>query len=1150
MKQIHIDSKASLRLSRFATFLLCSASTYCYAQANNAEITGTVSDSSGAVIAQANVQVVDVDTQATRTVQTSSVGSYVLTQLQPGHYSVSFHKDGFADQTQTAINLEVNQILTLNPKLLLGSTSETVQVQASSQLLDASSSEIGTVIGEKAVNDLPLNGRNFTQLLTLVPGATPVSTSQGANQGTDDGSTVAIPGSSFANPSLNGQQNRETLYLLDGVVNTDFRTTTYTVLPIIDAVSQFKIVTHDDDPSFGSVVGGVVNVVSKSGTNQFHGSLWEFIRNNAFDARNPFTDVNGDGSAAPAAPFHQNEFGGTVGGPIWIPKLYNGKDKTFFFFGYEGWRYNQPSNNLYTVPTVAELNGDFSSSLGNTAIYDPASTQVNPNGNGYIRQAFPNSIIPTNRIDTRIQTYLQTYFDKPNYSGSSVYNEILRAPFSNNSNNYQGRFDQKLTSKDSIFFRWSNMFVVQNNPSTNLATSLTNFDGLNIGAGITHVFSPNLVLNVYGGRASRAFTFENNSKAGLGELATLGFGGLSTYGPLNIGLASPFGSSGLGSPALRRNSSWSVGSELNWQLGRHTLTFGEQVIDQYRSQHGTGQSLSFANQQTADPNNQGTTGNSLASALLGYPSSGGFQANNFIKYSIPTYAVYAGDSWKFTPKLTINLGLRYDHLNQPNLTQGINNGFNFDTGNWELGGGKLPPSCVTAQIAPCIPGPSADAATDLAQTIGYDGSVAGSHIIVSKSPTRAPASVAWDFGPRFGFAFQPTADTVFSGGFGIVYDTLNGISQTFSNSIGEWPNKGSVTPSYNSLGTALTTEAQALSNIGVPITTGGPFSNFDYYYSPKIKPQYSEQYNLQLQQTFAHDILFQLAYVGSVSKRLDYGGTANGAVNPGAGTLAQVNARRPFPYMTEFNYDSSIGAGSYNALQIKLERRFANGLQFLGAYTWSRSIDTGTSGHFGAENGPGGGSAVQDYYSPKSNRSVSAYDVPQFASMSVLYALPFGHDQKYFSHGLTSYVLGDWQVNTVAQLGSGQVFTLQVPGDPANIGYSNYARPNLVGNPFPVHKTRFEYFNPAAFVAPSLAFGSVGRDSIRSAPTYNDDLSLFKHFPIKNTLTVEFRAEAFNVFNLINYGTPDPNLGDKAAGTISGLAGNPRQLQFALKVTF
>lgn len=1137
-----------------AAALLLAFSYHAQAQSTG-QISGTVEDASGAVLQGVTVKAVNTDTHLTRNVKSGQSGEYVITLLPPGNYEITFTTQGFKSLTENAIKLDVNQGITINPKLDLGGSSETVEVQGSAELLNATNSSIGTVIGEEAVRDLPLNGRNFTQLLTLVPGATPVSTSQGNNQGTSDGSTVAIPGSSFANPSLNGQQNRETLYLLDGVVNTDFRTTTYTVLPIIDGVTEFKVLTHADDPSFGSVLGGVVNVVTTSGTNGFHGSLWEFLRNNAFNARNPFNDVNNDGSPRKLQPFHQNEFGGAVGGPVWLPKLYNGRDKTFFFFAYEGWRYSEPSSNTYTVPTAAEISGDFSQSVGNSAIFDPATTQVNATGDGYTRQAFAGNIIPADRIDTRIQKYIQTYFDAPNLDlvNGGNQNEILRAPYSNNANNYQGRLDQKVTSHDSIFFRWSNMFVVDNNHSSNKATNLTDFNGLNIGAGITHIFSPKVLLTVNGGRASRGFTGNSSTAPGLGPLIALGFGGIDTYGPLGINLAGPYGGAGVGSTVFQRNSSWSVGSQLNWQVGRHSLTFGEQFITQYRSQKGSGQSLNFDNQQTSDPNpmDMTATGNSVASALLGLPNTGGFQANNFIKYSFPSYAIFAGDSWKVTPKLTLNLGLRYDHLNQPNLTQGVNNGFNFDTGNWELGGGKLPAACATTGKAPCIPGPSTDAAANLAQTLGYDGSVAGSHIIVSKSPTRAPAPVNGDFGPRFGFAYRVHPDTVVSGGFGITYDILNGISQTFSNSIGEWPERGSLTHTYNQLGTALTTEQDALAAVGSPLTTGGPFQDFDFYYSPTNKPLYSEQYNLQVQQTIRGNVLLQLAYVGSVSKRLDYGGTANTSTTPGPGTLAQVNARKPYPYMNTFVFDKTTGAGDYNALQVKLERRFQNGLQFLGAYTWSKSTDTGTSGRFGAENGPGGGSAVQNYYDPKSNRSVSAYDVPHFASMSVLYELPIGRGKQFVNHGIASYVLGNWQLNTVAQLGSGQVFTLQVPHDIANIGATGYGRPNLVGNPMPSRQTAKEWFNPAAYAFPVYSYGNVGRNSLRSASTYNDDFSVFRQFPIREQISAEFRAEAFNVFNLQNLGVPDSNLEDlNGVGRINSTSGKPRQLQFALKIKF
>ena len=1121
-------------------------------QTTTGQISGTVEDASGAAVVGAAVQAINIDTQAIRTAESGPNGGFLVSLLPPGNYQVVFSKTGFQSTTESGIRLDVNQSLSINPKLQPGTANETVQVEATSQLLDPTTSEVGTVIGQQAVNDLPLNGRNFTQLLTLVPGATPVSTSQGSSQGINDGSTVAIPGSSFSNPSLNGQQNRETLYLLDGVVNTDFRTTTYTVLPIIDGISEFKVQTHNDDPSFGSVLGGVVNLVTSSGTNRLHGSAWEFVRNNDFDARNHFSDFNSDGTPAPAAPFHQNEFGVAAGGPVWFPHLYNGKDKTFFFFAYEGWRFLEPSNNLYTVPTTAEVSGDFSNSLLPNQIFDPATTKVNAQGTGYTRTPFPGNVIPANRIDTQIQQYIQNYFDAPNYPvNANEQNEILKAPYSNNSNNYQGRIDQVVTKRDNIFFRWSNMFVVDNNPGTNKVTTLSEFAGLNAGVGLTHVFTPNLLLTVDGGRASRGFVFVNHSTVGLGPLIQEGFQGLTTFGPLGINLSSPYGGSGLGGPALRRNSSWSTSGQLGWLHGRHSFTFGATVVDQYRSQEGSGQSLTFANQQTADPNNQGSTGNSLASALLGYPEQGSFNLTNLIKYSIPTWAVFAGDSWKVTPKLTLNYGLRYDHINQPNLTAGVNNGFNFDTGNYELGGGKLPPACIVSNAAPCIPGSSTDASVDLAATLGNDGSVAGSHIIIDPVPTRAPRPVYTNWGPRVGFAYLIQPTTVIRGGFGLVYDTLNGLSQTFSNSINSWPDTGSTSTNYNAIGQTPVTVSDALANVAAPLTTGSPFQNFDFFYSEKFKTLYSEQWNLQVEKTVARDTLVSVGYVGSVSNRLDYGGTANGDVTPGPGTSDQINARRPYPYMTTFVFDSTTGNGNYHGLQLKLQRRFTNGLEYLLSYTWSKSIDD-TSGRFGGENGPGGNAAIQNYYDAGSNRSVSAYNVPHFASFSVLYALPFGKGRPWLATGPLSYVAGGWQINSVSQLSSGQAFTVYENGDIANIGVpSGYERPNLIGNPHPSHPTINEWFNPAAFAVPAqYTFGNVGRDSLRGPSYYDEDVSLFKTFPIRDLASIEFRAEAFNVLNLTCYSTPDPNLGDQQAGSVSSLSGNPRQLQFALKLKF
>ena len=540
----------------------------------------------------------------------------------------------------------------------------------------------------------------------------------------------------------------------------------------------------------------------------------------------------------------------------------------------------------------------------------------------------------------------------------------------------------------------------------------------------------------------------------------------------------------------------------------------------------------------------------MASALLALPNSGGFQAQNTIQYSIPSIAFFVGDSWRTTQKLTLNLGLRYDRLNQPSLNVGMNNGFNFETGNWEIGGGVLPQACITSGKAPCIPGTSTDAQADLNAITGNDGSVAGSHIIVAANPSRAPKSLNLQFGPRFGFAYTATPSTVVRGGFGIVYDTLNGVSQLLSNTVGEWPAKGSASYNYNALGTPLVTVSAASGAIGSPLTTGGPFSNNDYYGSPNFKPPYSEQFNLQVERTITQKTLLAVGYVGGVSRRLDYNsGGVNSATTPGPGTAAQVNARRPFPYMTNFHYDESIGSGNYNSLQAKLERRFSNGLQFLTSYTWSKSLDT-SSGLFQAENGPG--NTVQNYYDIRSNYGPSGYDVPHFLSVSAVYELPFGKGKPFLNTGPAAYVLGGWQVNTVAQLRSGQSYTLSVPGDVANIGVSGgYERPNLVGNPKLAHPTYLAAFNTAAFVIPStFSYGNVGRGTMRSQPYRNDDLSLFKNFPIAEKVNVEFRAEAFNLLNIINPGIPDSSLNDSQFGTVRSIVGLPRQLQFAAKISF
>src|SRR5215470_7253671 len=388
----------------YTLFILLAGSVGLAQQSATAEVNGTVLDLTGAVVAGAKVTLTNQGTKISDSAASNASGYFIFINLQPGVYVLTVEREGFKKVATAPFELAVNQTITQPVHLAVGASAETVEVRAEAPLLQLSSSELGTVIPQRAVNDLPLNGRNFTQLLTLTPGATPVSTAQGTSVGVQDAGISAIPSSTFSKPSFHGQQNRSTLYFLDGIINTDLRGPVYGVLPIIDSIDEFKVQSHNDKAEYGSVLGGVVNVVSKSGTNQFHGAAWEFLRNNIFDARDGFKDVRLDpatGLNVPveAAPFHQNEYGGTFGGPLY-------RNKTFFFVGYEGWRYSKPTQNTARIPTAAELLGDFTQSTGATQIFNPYSTFKS--GTKFLRNPFrcdaSGNPLPVNASGQQAQT--------------------------------------------------------------------------------------------------------------------------------------------------------------------------------------------------------------------------------------------------------------------------------------------------------------------------------------------------------------------------------------------------------------------------------------------------------------------------------------------------------------------------------------------------------------------------------------------------------------------------------------------------------------------------------------------------------------------------------------------------------------------------
>jgi hypothetical protein len=477
-------------LTLLLLFLAGSAS----AQVSTASINGVIRDPAGAVIPGATIVLTNVDTSVARTSTTNEAGAYGFVSIPPGNYTIESTAKGFSSQKLAPFVLAVGQAATFDFALTVGAETQVVNVEAAAAQLDVTNANLGTVIATKQVNDLPLNGRNFTALLALTPGVVAISTAQNGTNiaGGGFGSAIAL-GSDYTFPAINGQSNRSDYFLTDGLPNYAAINSTYAVAPIIDAIQEFKVVSHTDDAEFGSVIGGVVNVVTKSGTNELHGAAWDYLRNTAFDARNYFLP------ASQSKPFfHQNQFGGAVGGPVLIPKLYNGKNKTFFYGAYQGWRYSRAEDNDILVPTAAELAGDESDN-GQNPIYDPFSTVATPTG--YSRTAFPNNQIPADRIDQRMVAWAKFIypaagpFFNPTGTGSFSANAVDPTPQVQKFNEFSVRMDQTFGSKDSAWFRYSfsDSTLTQSGGLPSLPTSLI-INSRNFGGSWVHVFGPTRIV--------------------------------------------------------------------------------------------------------------------------------------------------------------------------------------------------------------------------------------------------------------------------------------------------------------------------------------------------------------------------------------------------------------------------------------------------------------------------------------------------------------------------------------------------------------------------------------------------------------------------------------------------------------------------------
>jgi hypothetical protein len=1088
-----------------------------YAQVGTAELSGTVSDPSGAAVGNAKVTATNAATNLERSTTTDSNGNYIIQLLPPGDYALNVEGAGFRKFIQRGITLQVNQQAQIDATLQVGQVSETIEVTAAAPLIQSQASSLGTVVSEKLVNQLPLNGRNFIQLAVLSPGVNGVGFSASGTIMSGTRPDDRRPGTEiFSNGNREGSNN----FLYDGIDNNERLTLSIVLRPAVEAVREFKIQTNLYSADVGRNSGAVVDVISKSGTNKLHGSLFEFLRNSAMDARNFFSPK---GTAFPS--FRLNQFGGSLGGPVVIPKLYNGENRTFFFVHYEGYRRASQTLQLGNVPTLAMRRGDFSETA---TIYDPLTTRPNPNGSGFIRDPFPGNQISQNRWDPITAKLINAYPapTSPGRFNNYLANLIQRQDW----NQGDVRIDHQASPNDTLFARWSIQNTETTVPSTFPAVSIP---GLPIPVGLgdegsfagtafqpaqhavfsyVRVISPRVVNEFrMGFNRFRVDYLADQFAPGAALGNALGLANSNaTPNEQNLPIVSPSNYFGIGQtrslPIFRRENTFQYLDNMSATLGSHTLRWGvdfrRRQLTIYQTNQGNGR-FNFSPAFTDSRNPAGSGGDTMASLLLGFPSS----TVHDYTFNWPgergfEVGTYFADDWRITRRLTLNLGLRWDYYSP--FSEVANRWSNFNV--------------ITRKI-------------DIAGQNGLD-KYAGVKPYYK------------NFGPRVGFAYQLMSHTVLRGGYGIFYNPAG--------------NEGSSLRLFRNIPYGLTvTQTPGDINVGNRVSEGFlPLPQVDltsvpnpigsvFAVAPDFRPSSAQQFNLTLE----HEIVpwalsIRAAAVGNLGRHLYNTWNANQPI-PGP---AALNTRRPLysslPNVTDVSYFASDGLSNYYAGQLTVDKRFSKGLSALLGYTWSHAIDNVVLEFGGGAAGP----QPQDPRNLRAERGNSIVDLRHRLTASYLWELPFGAGRALMNRGgVLNWILGGWQTNGILTVQTGQPFSPVLQTSTTN---GTGSRPDVVGNvTYP--KTLQRWFDPSAFATPApYTYGNAGRNILYGPGRTNWDASLFKNFVIREEVRFEFRAEAFNVLNHPQFGLPNQNIGNAQVGSITSIVGNPRQLQLGLRFQF
>ena len=1085
-----------------------------------AGLNGTVTDSTGAVLPGAKVTVTNVDTGAKRDTETNEAGLYQFPLLQSGSYSIAVQKDGFKQVAQDGVRLEVNQVAQIDFKMTLGAVSETVEVQSTAPLLESSTSSVGQVIESKAVSDLPLNGRNFAQLAILGPGVTGVGFAASGTIGSGTRPDDMRPGTELFS---NGNREQSNNFMLDGVDNNFRRNGLITLRPSVEAVKEFKIQTNMFQAEQGRNPGATINVITKNGTNQFHGSAYEFLRNAELDAKNFFAKP---GSAKP--PYQQNQFGASLGGPI-------KHDKLFFFADYEGYRRRQGTvASVNTVPTAAMREGDFTAVRD---IFDPNSVRPAPGtASGYVRDPFPGRMIPKSRFDSVTSRLIQAY-PLPDTPGLTN-NQVTNPKFIQDWNQGDIRADWNVDSNTTLFGRFSQQNTNTAPPST---FGLRNIPGLSVPVGLgnlatyagtsdlvahhavisgTHVFSPTLILDArfgYGRFNLHALKDGASEGAQLGE--KLGVKN-SNQGPFSNGIPviSPSNYTGIGGPGslptIRLENTFNPNVSFTKLMGAHTLKFGtsivrRQIID-FQTNQGDG-SFSFDRNFTSDPNNPGSTGDTMASFLLG-TSSAISQDFLLVWPGIRTMEIgsYFQDDWKVNSRLTLNLGVRYEYTPPP--VEVSDRWANFD-----IVSGKLK-----------IAGYNSDRQVG----VQNDGN---------------------NLAPRFGFAYRLMPNTIVRGGYGIFFNTQGNGSALFRlhRQLPFGPTYVADVNQFSATPTRVQDGLPPIPQYDLATLTNNPVGSFNAV-PASYKTGYVQQYNFGLERELpSWNTVVKAAYVANLARQVDSSYNINLA-DPGPGTPA---SRRPLrniaPGVVNVTWGDTTGISNYHSLQLTLERRFAKGLALLSAYTYAHTIDNVPLQQGGGADGP----MPQDIRYRFLDRGSSGFDIKHRYTQSVIYDLPIGKGKALsFGNSVADGILGNWQVNGILTWQSGLPFT---PTLATSVSNSNASRPDRLKSGETTDQNINRWFDTsfntagAAWATPrQYTYGNGGRNILRGPHRTNLDFSVFKEFPIRERFRVQFRSEFFNIFNHPQFDLPNSSIGNPAAGVISSTVGTPRDIQFSLRVTF